>query len=314
MTNEERYGVIVLFSLITAVYTFAFDGLVRMILEKLGFIKTKPGFSQIWFRRIFFTLALIGFGCFAYAYFVEPYWLSVRNVEIKSAKLPKDAKPIRIVHISDIHSDAKTRLEEKLPSAIAEQKPDLIVFSGDSLNSPEGLPIFRKCITEIAKIAPTFVVRGNWDDWYWSKQDLFGETGVKELNAKAERIEINGVPLWLSGVFVNSENKTSEVLQQIPKNEFSVFLFHYPDQIQKVSDAEIDLYCAGHTHGGQVAMPFYGALVTLSKYGKKYEGGTYQVNKTWLNVNRGIGMEGGNAPRVRFCARPEITVIDIKPE
>ena len=314
MTPEERYGLLVIFSIIIFVYVFAFGGLVRLLLKKFGFVKKEPKALQIWFRRIVFSLALFGFGCFAYAYFIEPYWLSVRNIEVKSAKLPKDSKPIRVVHISDVHSDAKPRLEEKLPSAIAEQKPDLIVYSGDSLNSPEGLTVFRKLLTEISKIAPTFVVRGNWDVWYWNNQDLFGETGARQLNGAAERLEIGGVPIWLAGVFVESEEKLSETLEQIPKNEFSIFLFHYPDLIEEVSQAEIDLYCAGHTHGGQVAMPFYGALVTFSKFGKKYEGGTYKANNTWLNVNRGIGMEGGNVPRVRFWARPEITVIDIIPE
>jgi hypothetical protein len=314
MTPTERYSLIVVFSIIIIVYVFAFGGLVRFLLEKFNFIKTKPTALQIRFRQVFFILALIGFGCFSYAYFIEPYWLSIRNIEIKSAKLPKDSKLIRVVHISDIHSDAKPRLEEKLPTAIAEQKPDLIIFSGDSLNSPEGLPIFRKCLTEISKIAPTFVVRGNWDVWYWHNQDLFNETGAKQLNGKAERLEIHGVPIWLAGAFVGDEGKLSETLGQIPTNEFSIFLFHYPDLIEEVSRAEIDLYCAGHTHGGQVAMPFYGALVTFSKFEKKYEGGTYQINRTWLNVNRGIGMEGGNVPRVRFWARPEITAIDIIPE
>lgn len=314
MTPTERYSLIVVFSAIVIVYVFAFGGLVRLFLEKFNFIKTKPSAVQIWFRRIVFILAVIGFGCFAYAYFVEPYWLSVRSIEIKTAKLPKGTKTIRVVHISDLHSDGVTRLEEKLPPAIAEQKPDLIVFSGDSLNSPEGLPIFRKCLTEIAKIAPTYVVRGNWDVWYWNKLDLFGETGAKSLDSQAERMEINGAPIWLSGVFVGDEGKIVETLAPIPKNEFSIFLFHYPDLIEEASRAEIDLYCAGHTHGGQVAMPIYGALVTFSKFGKKYEGGSYQVGKTLLNVNRGIGMEGGNTPRVRFWARPEITVIDIIPE
>jgi len=313
MTLEERYGLLVIFSIIVVVYVFAFGGLVRFLLEKFGFVKNKPKSLQIWFRRIIFGLALFGFGCFTYAYFIEPYWLSVRNIEIKSTNLPK-GKTIRVVHISDIHSDEKPRLEEKLPAAIAEQKPDLIVFSGDSLNSPEGLPVFRKCLTEISRIAPTYVVRGNWDAWYWKNQNLFGETGVKQLNGIAERLEIHGVPIWLAGVFVGDEEKVPETLGQIPKDEFSIFLFHYPDLIEEVSRAEIDLYCAGHTHGGQVAMPFYGALVTFSKFGKKYEGGTYQVNKTRLNVNRGIGMEGGSTPRVRFWARPEITVIDIIPE
>lgn len=311
MTPEERYGISVVLCIISAVFIFAIGGLVRLLLEKTGFIKKEPSNSQIWFRRIVFGLAIFGLVCFAYAYFIEPYWLSVRKIEIKSAKLPKNSKPIRIVHISDIHSEEKSRLEEKLPTAIAEQKPDLIVFSGDSLNSPEGLPVFRKCLTEISKIAPTYVVRGNWDVWYWSKQNLFDGTGANQLSATAERLEINGVPIWLVGIFVDAEEKLSETLQQIPKDEFSIFLFHYPDLIEEISRADIDLYCAGHTHGGQVAMPFYGALVTFSKFGKKYEGGTYQINKTILNVNRGIGMEGGNTPRVRFWARPEITVIDI---
>lgn len=314
MTPTERYGLIAVLAAIAAVYIFAFGGLVRIVLEKSNVIKTKPSAFQIWFRRVVFSLALFGFGCFAYAYFIEPYRLSVRNIQIKSAKIPKGSQPVRVVQISDVHSDPQARLEEKLPLAIAEQKPDLIVFTGDSLNSPEGLPVFKKCLTEISKIAPTFVIRGNWDVWYWKNLDLFGATGAQELDGTAERMEIRGVPIWLSGVFVESERKVSETLSAIPKNEFSIFLYHYPDLIEEVSRAETDLYCAGHTHGGQVAMPFYGALVTFSKFGKKYEGGTYQVNKTWLNVNRGIGMEGGNTPRVRFLASPEITVIDIMPE
>jgi predicted MPP superfamily phosphohydrolase len=76
----------------------------------------------------------------------------------------------------------------------------------------------------------------------------------------------------------------------------------------------VDLYLCGHTHGGQVALPLYGALVTLSKFGKKYESGMYTVGDTILYVNRGIGMEGGLTPKVRFLARPEITVFDIVPK
>ncbi|HEY8561713.1 MAG TPA: metallophosphoesterase [Pyrinomonadaceae bacterium] len=313
MTPREKYGLIVFLAAVAAVYIFAFGGLVRLLLEKSGVLKTAPSILQIRFRRLFFALALFGLACFAYAYFVEPYWLDVRRVEIKSAKIPA-GKRLRVVHISDLHSDPAARLEEKLPSAIAAEKPDLIVYTGDSVNSPEGLPVFRKCLTELARVAPVYVVKGNWDVWFWKNLDLFGATGARELNGAAERLEIGGVPVWLAGAFVGSENKLTETLSKIPKNEFSLFLFHYPDLIEQASAAEMDLYCAGHTHGGQVAMPFYGALVTFSKFGKKYEGGTYEVGKTRLNVNRGIGMEGGNAPRVRFCARPEITVIDIMPE
>ena len=76
----------------------------------------------------------------------------------------------------------------------------------------------------------------------------------------------------------------------------------------------MNLYLCGHTHGGQVALPFYGALVTLSRQGKKFEAGKYTIGKTLLYVNRGIGLEAWPAPPVRFLVRPEIAVFDIKPQ
>jgi predicted MPP superfamily phosphohydrolase len=73
------------------------------------------------------------------------------------------------------------------------------------------------------------------------------------------------------------------------------------------------LFLTGHVHGGQVALPFYGAIITLSKYGKKYEKGRYDIDGKVLYVNRGVGMEGDFVPRVRFFSRPEITVFHIRP-
>ena len=76
----------------------------------------------------------------------------------------------------------------------------------------------------------------------------------------------------------------------------------------------VDLMLAGHVHGGQVALPFYGALMTLSRHGKRFEQGLYELPGMNLYVNRGIGMEGGSAPRVRFASRPEITLFLVHPE
>jgi hypothetical protein len=74
------------------------------------------------------------------------------------------------------------------------------------------------------------------------------------------------------------------------------------------------LYLCGHTHGGQVALPFYGAIITLTKYGKKYEAGMYEVGDSLLYVNRGLGLDSRWLPKVRFFARPEIAVFDILPK
>ena len=196
---------------------------------------------------------------------------------------------------------------------IAAENPDLVVFTGDSLNSPDGLPVFKDCLTKIARIAPTFAVRGNWDAWYWSDLDLFGGTGAYELRSEAVKIDVRGTTLRVAGVPVGQESQIGRVLDAIPGDEFRVFLYHYPDEIMEVAQGKADLYCAGHIHGGQIALPFYGALVTLSRLGKRFEAGLYRVGETWLYVSRGIGMEGGRMPRVRFCARPEVTVIEVHP-
>jgi predicted MPP superfamily phosphohydrolase len=124
---------------------------------------------------------------------------------------------------------------------------------------------------------------------------------------------VAGTPIWVAGVPYDAENQTEQALAPIPEVDFSILLYHTPDEIEAVAGRGVDLYCAGHIHGGQIALPFYGALVTLSKHGKRFEAGLYHVGKTSLYVNRGIGMEGGRMPRVRFCSRPEVTVIEVGP-
>jgi uncharacterized protein len=314
MSAAEYLRLLLFLAFIAIVYVHAASTVVRWLLHKLEWTALSQNPRQVWYRRIVLTLAGIGLLCLGYGYFVEPYWLSVTHVSINSPKLTKGSRPIRIVHISDLHSDPKPRLEGRLPQAIAAEQPDLIVFTGDSINSPGGLPVFRKCLTELAKIAPTFVVKGNWDAWYWHDLNLFAGTGAHELNGSSSLVEVRGAPIWVAGVAVEDETMMEQAVSSIPNGAFKVFLYHYPDLIAEAAGLKVDLYCAGHTHGGQIALPLYGALLTFSKYGKRYEAGLYREGETWLYVNRGIGMEGGPAPRVRFWARPEVTVIEISPE
>ncbi len=271
MLPEERIRVLIFLASVAAVYVFAAGSLIRLAIARFG-SGPRPIKAQKWFGAVVCGAALIGIGCLVYGYFVEPYRLTVRKVEIRTSKLRPDTASIRIAQISDLHSDSTPRLEEKLPQILAEQKPDIIVYTGDSINSPEGLPVFRNCLTKISKIAPTYVVKGNWDVWYWSKQDLFGDIDVKELNGTSEKVDIRGSEIWLAGMPVDKGGKVAELLEPLPKDKFSVFLYHYPDEIENVANYGVDLYCSGHTHGGQIALPLYGALVTFSKYGKRFEG------------------------------------------
>lgn len=169
-------------------------------------------------------------------------------------------------------------------------------------------------MSQLADIAPVYAVKGNWDSWYWKNLNPLSIEKVHELDCQIEAIKIRDTEVRMGGIGVGNESCASNLFAHFPKNQISIFLYHYPDLIPEVSESrKIDLYLAGHTHGGQVRMPFYGALITFSKFDKKYESGLYKENETYLYVNRGIGMEGGNAPRIRFLARPEITVIDLVP-
>jgi predicted MPP superfamily phosphohydrolase len=268
--------------------------------------------KKSWKTHLVFTVAVVGIVCMLYGRLVEPFWLDVTHVSISSPKIPKGGR-LRIAHISDVHSDPSPRLEERLPDAVAAEHPDLIVFTGDSINSAEGLPVFKTLIQKLRKIAPVFVVKGNWDSWYWGYLGLFVDTGAVELDGSGRLLEIRGIKVGVAGVGVRSEQYLDRSLAGIPKDALTVFLYHYPDLIKDVEKRNVDIYLAGHTHGGQIALPLYGALVTFSRFGKEYESGLHQEGKTSLYVNRGLGMEGGNAPRVRFFARPELTILDIVP-
>ena len=292
---------------VTTIFAWCF-----FILCRILFVRARKGDTTIsGGEKCALALGAIGSLCILYGWLVEPYLLSVEHVRLKTTKLPK-SQSIRIVHISDLHSDPQKRLEDRLPKAISEQHPDLIVFTGDAINSPEGLQNFRECLKQIAALAPTFVVKGNWDSWYFKSLDRFGGTGATELTSQAVPLRVRGSTVWIGGLPVGTKNSVKEAMAVAPTSDYRIFLFHYPDCIEEMRSNKIDLYLAGHTHGGQVALPFYGALVTLAATGKKYESGLHSIGDTYIYTNRGIGMEGGLAPRVRFCARPEITVIDVQ--
>jgi len=308
----ETSAVMLFVCAVAAVYLLAACAVARMFLRCVGWVE-KPARATLRAERAVLALAGVGLACFAYGYFVEPFWPQVTRVRIESAKLAGASRPLRVVHISDLHCDPRPRLEERLPDIVAAERPDLIVFTGDSVNSPQGLPVLRKLLPRLAQIAQTFDVRGNWDIGYGGGE-LFGGTGVRELNGEAVRVEAAGTSLWVAGAPFGSTDKIRDALKVVPPGAFTILLYHTPDEILDVAaTGRVDLYCAGHTHGGQVALPFYGALVTLSKFGKRYESGLHRERDTWLYVNRGIGMEGGPAPRVRFLARPEVTVIELAP-
>lgn len=253
------------------------------------------------------VLGASGVACIVYGFF-EPYRLSVTYNTVHSAKCPAGSSGLRLVHLTDLHCEGFARTEKELIRTVGSLKPDIIVFSGDAANSPGGVEVFKACMREISKIAPSFGVNGNND---LHGVDVFSGTGVQKLDGAGISLTTRHFPLWINGVGADQADKIAMAMASAPKTaEFNVFLYHYPAVILCDKKENIDLICVGHTHGGQVRLPFYGALVTNSQVGKKYEYGMYQVGATNMSVSRGVGTIG--LP-VRFLAPPEVAVIDIKP-
>jgi len=310
MPTAEAIAAFVFVVIIGTVY-----GMEVFFVSVFAFHKLKGKKRTAIFRRkaaIFIhVLAIIGILCFLYGFFIEPYWIEVKTIQIRTEKLSRTG--FRLVQISDLHCGKKPRNEKKLVELVNALKPDVIVFTGDTLmlHTPSALPLFKETMKKLEAGLGKFAVRGNVDVWYLPDLDFFGGTGFEVLDADSRKLQKNSETFYISGLSCEHPSAFRYVLKDVPDDRFSIFLYHYPGLIEDLNGFNVDLYLAGHTHGGQVALPFYGALVTLSESGKKYESGMYTIEDKILYVNRGIG---GHAWSVRFFARPEITVFDIMPE
>lgn len=266
------------------------------------------------FRRVGIGGAALILCALAYGHFIERRWIEVTRTRIPTAKLPAGTPPIRIVHLSDFHCTADDLLEKKVPGLVHQMSPDLILMTGDYLGSLGGRPTLNLLLCSLRSASGNFAVIGNHETWYTPHLDLFKETPVVELDNEVRRISIRGIPLCLVGIRVEEEEEGKRLFQGLAADTINIVLYHYPELLERASAYDVDLVLAGHTHGGQVALPYFGAIVTFSKGWKRYERGLYRKERTALYVNRGLGSDGGLFPAVRFFSRPEIAILDLIPE
>lgn len=258
------------------------------------------------------TLALLGILCLAWGYFVEPYRLKIYTFTIQTDKL--EGTSLRIVQISDLHCDKTRRLEPRLVEEINRLHADLIVFTGDALNHMDALPLLRQTLGAMQASIGKYAVRGNVDNRKFKKIPLFEGTGFIEMPMDAVTLEKDGQSFGLCGIDYSLGRQSFYALRNLSPQRFNILLYHTSDLAGYLEPIPIDLYLSGHTHGGQVALPFWGALLTEKIQYKRYEAGLYRIGSFDLYVSRGIGMTDGWTPRVRFWARPEIAVFDIIPQ
>ncbi|MBN1933848.1 MAG: metallophosphoesterase [Anaerolineae bacterium] len=257
------------------------------------------------------------------AYVIEPLWVEATPLTALSNKLDPAAPPVRIVHLTDTHIAKNSYRETSVIAKVNALQPDIIVFTGDYLNTTymrqeTSAADFRHLVSQLDAPYGKYAVRGSiegWSDGSYMRW-LFEGTDVTWLEQESLTLDVRGQQVTLVGVACSHDQDTDRVrleraLAGVPDDAFTLLLYHSPDLIEAAAARSIDLYLAGHTHGGQLRLPFYGAMLTFSDYGKQYEAGDYLLENTRLYVSRGLGFEGGGMPQARFLCRPEIVSIEL---
>jgi hypothetical protein len=246
-------------------------------------------------------------GLYLYGWLIESNAVALtRHVVAVGASAP--APPLRIVHISDLHAEGFGRREERALALVREAAPDLVVLTGDYTSDERNLAHVasaRRFVSSLGAPFGVFAVPGNWDT---DLRRVFDGTGVRVLQDEGVELNVRGVRVFVFGCRFASAPPSrglagSDVLE--------ILLHHSPDYLEEAAGAGFDLYLCGHTHGGQVRVPGYGAIVTLSRFGKRYESGPFALGPTQMYVNRGLGLEGGWAPRIRLFCPPEVAAFEI---
>ncbi len=249
-------------------------------------------------RRRFLRAALYGtpLALAADAYGLEPEWIKVRKMRIG-----KSQPTVRLVHFTDLHFKGDTAYLEFVVERINSLAPDLVCFTGDIIEDAEWLEPALKILARIK--APMFGVPGNHDHWsgvdFVPIRKCFEKTGGAWLENKS-------VEAPTLGVNIIGIDRLPAAFPPVAARK-NIVLVHYPEWADLLGGLRYHLVLAGHTHGGQVRLPFYGALIVPFSTGR-YEMGLYQTASGPLYVNPGIGCFYLN---VRFNCRPEITVLEV---
>jgi predicted MPP superfamily phosphohydrolase len=267
--------------------------------------KSKPGYS------VFLSLILVLLvGVIIDAFLIEPHNLEVSQVLISSPKLTES---IKVVLIADLQTDRLGSYERGVLKLAAAESPDLILLAGDyiQLREPEA---YQAGIEELNRVLigagfdpplGMFAVPGNVERYQW--ETIFLGMDVHTFT-NSDTLVFD--EFALTGLNLQDSENTQLFLPET--DLYHIVLGHSPNY--SLGDIQADLLLAGHTHGGQFQLPVIGPIITLTAVPNDWASGLTEIQPgQYLLVSRGIGMERGYAPRMRFLCRPELIIINLEP-
>ena len=255
-----------------------------------------------------------------WAFVWEPSRLIVHEETIVLPRWPSALNGIKIAAISDIHAGSPFIDVDKLHLLVArtnETKPDLIVLLGDYMvrdtwHSKTVEPeVIAEALKDLRAPLGVYAVLGNHDWWYdvTRVRTAFVNGGIRVVDNDVVRLEKNGHAFWVVGIADawSAKDDIAGTAKHVPEGEPAIALTHNPDIIRRFPPA-FQLTLAGHTHGGQVNLPFLGRRIVPSEYGEQYAAGHIEEEGKHLFVTTGVGT---SVFPVRFRVPPEIAVLTL---
>jgi uncharacterized protein len=256
------------------------------------------------------------FATSVYARGVEPRWFEIKTIDITIAGLNPAFEGYKIVQLSDIHARSGIMDREQLAKVadIAnQQQPDLIALTGDYVtdHANEAEAMLSSTFSQLKATDGVVAIMGNHDreeDHNVSIERAFVNGKVKFLNNAVYSIDRDGNKLNIAGVddvYFERAN-LPETISQLPETGTNILLAHEPDFVDIAAATDrFGLQLSGHSHGGQIVIPFLPRVTAL--LARKYISGLYTIGGTQLYVSSGVGTTG--IPQARLNCRPEISVI-----
>lgn len=278
-------------------------------------------------RRFLQGLSAVGIVAIGIDSFVEPNVPVVKHVDVPLKRLAEEFDGFKIAQLSDFHYDEHftANVIRSAVRAVNELEVDLVALTGDFVTAPfaagrlhrnkrraaDAAEPCAELLQSIQSKNGVVAVLGN-HDWNTDPEkitEILTSRRILVLRNSSLSLERNGCRLWISGTDSFPEyGQLNDALATIPQDETVALLVHQPDVADMVSKFPVDLQLSGHSHGGQVRIPYLGAPY-LPPFGRKYPRGLRKVGPLTLYTNVGIGTMG--LP-IRLNCPPEITVITLR--
>ncbi len=302
-------------------FTWMFDGMIFSFLILSGVFLIHSFHAWRTFRHKRLMTLLIGsvsvaWGVVFYGSFIEPNLLFTREYTV--ALPPSDAtspETIRIAVVADMHLGHHHGKEwtERIVEEEMEVRPDLILLAGDFIGGRSKEAELLEGLRELTAPYGVFAVTGNHDYTNRSERaviEALQAAGVRVLENTSEVIEVQKKSLTLVGVSdIWFASDFEQAFEGVSEEGSTILLAHNPDAVLFPEATKADLVIAGHTHGGQIRLPFLGPVPPIpDKLGRAYDQGLFSYGNGQLFVTSGTGTTG---PRARLFTPPVVDILTL---